>query len=106
MLKTSVRNSKFIVSETRNFFARIKSTCLKLGPESALRGKSPNSPGAGVANAAGLIKLRSLFKYGLTPATRFGRRILRDAPPPGVLTTATKPVGNAGKLPPKVGRLA
>jgi len=32
--------------------------------------------------------------------------MLRDAPPPGVLITATKPVGNAGKLPPKVGRLA
>src|SRR4051812_10746978 len=32
--------------------------------------------------------------------------MLRELPPPGVLTTATKPVGKAGKLVPNDGRFA
>ena len=62
MLKTSVRNSKFIVSVKRNFFEKVISNCRKLGPDNSLREILPKVPAAGVANAAGLIRLRSLFK--------------------------------------------
>src|ERR1043165_1013441 len=37
---------------------------------------------------------RSLSWYGLTPEIHSARRTFRDAPPPGVLTTPTKPGGN------------
>src|SRR5829696_1680027 len=77
-----------------------------MGPDNSLRGKSPHSPGAGVAKAAGLITFRSLFRYGSTPAIRLGLRMLRELPPPGVFATATKPVGRAGKAVPNVGRFA
>ena len=101
MLNISVRSSKFIVSLNLNRLARIISNCLKPGPDSSLREKLPHCPASGIANAAGLIKLRSWFRNGSTPAIRSGRRILRELPPPGVFTTATNPTGNAGKLPPK-----
>ena len=97
MLNTSVLNSKFIVSVIRNRLVTIMSACQNPGPESSLRGKFPNVPGAGVANAAGLIKLRSLLRNGFAPEIRSGRRMLRDAPPPGVFTTAANPVGKALK---------
>src|SRR5437763_16524908 len=84
ILNTSVRNSKFIDSEKRNRLARIMSSCRKLGPDNAFREKLPNVPGEGVENAAGLIMLRSSLRYGLPPATRFGRLMLRELPPPGV----------------------
>ena len=48
-------------------------------------------PGCGVANAAGFRNSSppSLMN-GSTPGTRSGRRMLRDAPPPGVLMTAVR----------------
>src|SRR6185369_15390711 len=94
MLKISVRNSRFVDSVIGKRLFRTRSNCLKFGPRSALRGRSPNVPGSGIENAAGLIRLRSLFRYGLTPGTMFGRRTFRDAPPPGVLTTPMKPTGS------------
>src|SRR6266550_6760047 len=94
MLKTSVLNSRFVDSENLMRLFRTTSNCLKLGPRKACRGRLPNVPGAGVAKAAGFKMSRSLDKYGLTPATRSGRRTLREAPPPGVLITAVKPGGN------------
>lgn len=106
ILKISVRNSRLYLSEKRKRLLKIKSNCLKLGPVSTLRGKSPKAPAKDAANAAGFKKLRSLLRYGLTPATRFGRRVCLDEPPPGALTTAINPAGSAGKLAPKLGRLA
>src|ERR1041384_7264768 len=93
MLKISVRNSRFTLSENRKRLLKIRSNCLKLGPFKAFRGRFPNVPAAGIANAAGFKKFRSLFKYGLMPGSKFGRRNCRDAPPPGELTTAVKPTG-------------
>src|SRR3981081_1818127 len=93
-LKISVRNSRFIDSENRKRLLKTRSNCLKFGPRSALRGRLPNVPGAGVANAAGFKIFRSLFKYGLTPEIKSGRRTFRELPPPGVLTTPMKPGGN------------
>src|SRR6267143_6370263 len=94
MLKISVLNSRLVDSEKLMRMFKTISNCLKLGPRKELRGTLPNVPGAGVANAAGFRMSRSLDKYGLTPATRSGRRTLREAPPPGVLMTAMKPGGN------------
>src|SRR6185295_7867545 len=94
MLKISVRNSRLVVSENRIRLLKIKSNCWNFGPRRALRGTSPKVPGSGVVKAAGLSMRRSLLRYGFTPETRLGRRTLRDAPPPGVFTTAMKPGGN------------
>ncbi len=94
ILKTSVLNSRFVVSLNLNRLFKITSTCLKFGPRKKFRGTLPNVPGAGIVKAAGFKRLRSLFRYGLTPGIRSGRRTLRDAPPPGVLTTAIKPAGS------------
>src|SRR5437660_10321355 len=93
MLKISVLNSRFIVSENLKRLLKIRSNCLKLGPRRKFRGALPKVPGAGVVKAAGFRINRSLVKYGFTPGTRSGRRTLRDAPPPGVLTTPMKPAG-------------
>src|SRR6185369_13153380 len=100
MLNISVRNSIFVDSVRAKRLLKTKSNWLKLGPRKAFRGTSPNCPGPGIANAAGLIRLRSLFRYGLTPGMKLGRRMFREAPPPGVLITPTNPIGSAplGKL--------
>ena len=48
-------------------------------------------PGCGVANAAGFRNSSPPSSMnGSTPGTRSGRRVLREAPPPGVLMTATR----------------
>ena len=75
-----------------NCFEKKKSICLKFGPWIELRSRLPNVPGIGAANAAGFRNSRppSLMN-GSTPGTRSGRRTLREAPPPGVLITATRP---------------
>src|SRR5262245_20952602 len=93
-LKISVRNSRFIDSVIGKRLLKIRSNCLKSGPRKAFRGTLPKAPGAGAAKAAGFSRFRSLFKYGLTPETKSGRRTFRDAPPLGVLTTAMNPEGN------------
>src|SRR5260370_22163814 len=89
-LKISVLNSRFVVSENLKRLLKTRSTCLKFGPRRKFRGTLPKVPGAGVVNAAGFSRLRSLFRYGLAPGTRSGRRTLRDDPTPGVLTTPIK----------------
>src|SRR5882762_3808303 len=91
ILNISVRNSSFAVSVNLNRLFRIRSNCRKFGPRRALRGRFPKVPGAGVAKAAGFNIDLSLFRYGLTPETMLGLLILRELPPPGVLTTAVKP---------------
>src|SRR6185503_19652035 len=93
-LNISVRNSMFDDSVSLKRLLRMRSNCVNFGPRNALRSRSPNAPGSGIENAAGLMMLRSLFTYGLAPAMRLGRRTLRDAPPPGVFTTPMKPSGN------------
>src|ERR1043165_9352554 len=95
-----------MVSVNLNRLSSITSACQKPGPENALRGRSPNVPGAGVANAAGLMKFRSLFRNGSAPAIKSGRRMLRQLSPPGVLTTATNRAGSEGKLEPNEGTSA
>src|SRR5438105_286245 len=94
MLKISVLNSKFVDSLNLNRLLRIRSACMKFGPRRKFLGTLPKDPGAGVVNAAGLRINRSFVKYGFTPGMRSGRRTLRDAPPPGVFTTAVKPTGS------------
>src|SRR5215210_3944938 len=94
MLKISVRNSRFFDSENLMRLFRTRSNCRNPGPRKKFLGTLPNVPGAGVAKAAGFKIRRSLVKNGLTPATRSGRRTFREAPPPGVLTTAMNPGGN------------
>src|SRR6476646_8236379 len=94
ILKIYVRNSRFVRSLNLNRLLRSRSNCWKFGPRRKFRGTSPNVPGAGVVNAAGFRIKRSFVRYGLTPGTRLGRRTLRDAPPPGVFTTAMKPAGS------------
>src|SRR6185369_7560746 len=100
MLKISVRNSRLVDSVSAKRLLSTRSNCLKFGPRSAFRCRSPKVPGAGIEKAAGLSRLRSLLRYGLTPGIRLGRRMLREAPPPGVLITPTNPIGSAplGKL--------
>src|ERR1044072_3990184 len=93
MLKISVLNSRLVFSENLNRLFRTISIWRKFGPRKKLRGTSPKVPGAGVVNAAGFSIERSFVKYGFTPGIRFGRRTFRDAPPPGVLTTARNPAG-------------
>src|SRR5262245_45145558 len=90
-LKNSVRKSRLVFSERPNLLLSTKSSCRELGPRSALRGRLPNVPGWGVVNAAGLMRLRSLLRYGFTPGIRSGRRVARLEPPPGVLITAVRP---------------
>ena len=59
-------------------------------------GALPYVPGSGMANAAGLRKRRPPFeRKGSTPGIRSGRRVERDALPPGVLMTAMYPAGKA-----------
>src|SRR6266404_3544550 len=93
ILKTSVLNSRFVLSENLKRFMKTRSNCWKFGPRRKFRGTLPNFPGAGVVNAAGFRMSRSLVRKGLTPGSKSGRRTLRDAPPPGVFTTAIKPAG-------------
>src|SRR3954451_8634644 len=73
-----------------NRLATTRSTCANDGPRSASRFRLPNSPGAGIENAAGLSHCSPSLRYGLTPGTRLGRRTPREAPPPGVLMTAVQ----------------
>ena len=80
--------------------------CRQLRRAGCVRLKFPKLPGDGIAKAAGLIRFRSLLRNGLTPAIKFGRRIFRELPPPGVLTTAANPTGNAVNVPLNVGKLA
>src|SRR4029078_9628817 len=81
-LKISVRNSRLVVSLNLNRLFRIRSNCWKFGPRKKFLGTSRKVPRAGVVSAAGFRINRSFVRYGLTPGTRFGRRTLRDAPPP------------------------
>src|SRR6476660_1473040 len=91
MLKISIRTSPLgpLLGPIR--LATTASTCQKFGPWIELRSRLPFVPGFGVVNAAGLRKSSppSLIN-GLTPGTRLGRRTFREAPPPGVLTTAVR----------------
>src|SRR5215471_5319841 len=83
ILKISVRISRLVVSVNLNFLLKMASNCWKFGPYRKFRGVLPKVPGAGAVNAAGLTINRSaLTRYGLTPATKSGRRTLREAPPP------------------------
>src|SRR5437870_10313335 len=93
-LKTSVLNSRFVLSENLMRLMKTRSNCWKLGPRKKFLGTLPKVPGAGVVNAAGFRISRSFVKYGLTPLIRSGRRTLRDAPPLGVFTTVMKPGGS------------
>src|SRR6185295_10667676 len=94
MLNISVLNSRFTLSLNLIRLLKTRSNCWNFGPVKKFRGALPKVPGAGVAKAAGFIVRRSFVRYGFTPAMRSGRRTLRDAPPPGVLTTALNPGGN------------
>src|ERR1041385_142101 len=93
-LKISVRNSRFALSVNLIRLLKMISNCWKFGPRNAFRGTLPKVPGCGVVNAAGFKIKRSLLRYGFTPGTKSGLRTLREAPPPGVLTTAMNPGGN------------
>ena len=91
-LKTSRRSSAFVPRLLKlNRFATTRSICWKLGPLMELRSRLPNVPGFGVANAAGFRKMRPPSSMnGSTPGIRSGRRVAREAPPPGVLMTAVR----------------
>src|ERR1700686_1520360 len=94
MLKISVLNSRFVVSENLKRLLKTRSNCWKFGPRRKFLGTLPNVPGSGVVKAAGFRTFRSLLRYGFTPGIRSGRRTLREAPPPGVFMTAMKPGGS------------
>ena len=99
MLNTSARSCRpWFVAEPEVLADVIRSTCQKLGPRRKLRGRLPNVPGCGAANAAGFSQRTPSFRYGFTPGTRSGRCVPRLLPP-GMLVTVTPPtVTVSGRL--------